>query len=48
MNHLDFDTFLSTHIDDCVGIHQFCDGLNSLQADLQLVALTVDYGLERE
>lgn len=37
---------LSTHVDKCVPIHQFCDGLNSLQADLQLVSITLNHSLK--
>lgn len=37
---------LSTHIDNCVSIHQFCNGLNPLQGDFQLVAITLNHRLQ--
>lgn len=39
---------MSTHIDDRVPIHQFCDRFNSFQGGLQLVAFTLNHRLLTE
>lgn len=39
-------SIFSTHIDNDVPIHQFCDWLNSFQGDLQFVAFTLNHRLK--